>query len=244
VRAEHPLVRTRERSLWVNGGFDWIDSSVDVSGGAVKLSDDELRVLFLGAEGALTDPYGTTGAWLELRQGLDVLGASDEGDEDLSRAGASGDFFLMRGEVTREQPIRGAVSAHARVAGQWSPDPLLVSEAFSLGGYRYLKGYDPSELLGDSGVAAHGELRYTDRFTFQELDFGYEVYGFGSYGVVFQSETPGDDSAELVSAGAGVRLDIPNGPRLEVEVAKPLGDDLLRTGDRDLRVLGGLVWFF
>ena len=244
VGVEHPFWRSRALSVWGTGGFDWIDSNVDFSGGVARLTDDSLRVAHLGGAAEMVDDWGVTSGVLTFRKGLGVFGASEAGDPGLSRAGASGDFFLMRGEVEREQPIQGNVSGHVRVSGQWAPDPVLANEGFALGGARYLKGYDPSEALGDSGFAAYGELRYTDNIFVRGADLGYELYGFADYGVVFQADAPGTGSTDLVSGGAGVRLQLPIGPRLELEVAAPLDDPLLRTGERDLRVYGSLVWFF
>lgn len=241
--AEHPVIRSRELSLWVNGGFDWIDSTVDFSNNVARLTDDSLRVVNVGARLAVADPWGATAGDITLRKGLDIFGASDENDLTNSRFGGSGEFVLLRGEVAREQPIWRNVSGHVRIAGQWSPDTVLANEGFALGGARYLKGYDPSEALGDSGFAAYGELRYTDQVTFRGVDFGYEFYGFADYGIVFQADTPGDNSTDLSSSGGGVRLQTPAGPRFEIEMAVPLDDPLLRTGERDVRVFGSLVWF-
>ncbi|MCL5777323.1 hypothetical protein M1105_10025 [Limibaculum sp. FT325] len=241
--AEHPVLRSRDLSLWVNGGFDWIDSTVDFSGNVATLTDDSLRVIHLGARAGMADAWGATSADITLRKGLDILGASEEGDTNLSRFDGTGDFFLLRGEIAREQPIWREVSGHVRIAGQWSPDTVLANEGFALGGARYLKAYDPSEALGDSGFAAYGELRYTDQVTFRGVDFGYEFYGFADYGIVFQTDLPGDNSTDLASSGGGVRFQLPAGPRFEIEMAVPLAEPLLRTGERDLRVFGSLVWF-
>ncbi|MEM1382488.1 MAG: ShlB/FhaC/HecB family hemolysin secretion/activation protein [Pseudomonadota bacterium] len=241
---EHPFLRSRVLSVWGNAGFNLAENSVDVSEALATLTDDSLRVFFAGARASFSDPYGDTIADLTFRKGFEILGASEEGDPDLSRVGAGGSFFLLRGEVAREQPIWREVSAHARVTGQYSPDRLLTNETISLGGSRYLKGYDPSEALGDSGFAAYGELRYTDQLTLKGLDFGYQVYGFGDYGVVFTEDPGSFGTVDLMSTGAGVRVDVPSGPRLELELALPVTDELLRTGDRDVRVFGGMVWFF
>jgi len=241
--AEHPLIRSRDLSLWVNGGFDWIDSSVEFFNNFATLTDDSLRVIHLGARGGMADPWGATSAEITFRKGLPIFGATEENDLNVSRFGGSGDFFLLRGEVVREQPIWRQISGQVRVAGQWSPDPVLANEGFALGGARYLKAYDPSEALGDSGFAAYGELRYTDDVTFRGVDLGYEFYGFADYGIVFQADTPGNNSTDLYSSGGGVRLQLPAGPRFEIEMAVPLGDPLLRTGEHDFRVFGSLVWF-
>lgn len=242
--AEHPLFRSRAFSLWASGGAEWFDSDLEVPGVSGPLIDDSIRSVFLGARGAYTDPYGTTIADIEMRQGIDIFGASDAGDLTTSRGNAPADFFVARGEVLRDQPLYNQFGMRVRLGWQWSPDPLLSNEGFSLGGARFLRGYDPSEVLGDSGFAIDAELRYSDSFLAIGRQFDYDVYTFGDYGIAFLSDTPGSSSIDLISAGGGTRLKIPNGPQLELELAVPVNEPLQRTGDNPVRVFGSLVWFF
>ncbi|MEM8697746.1 MAG: ShlB/FhaC/HecB family hemolysin secretion/activation protein [Pseudomonadota bacterium] len=241
---EHPLFRSRSFSLWANAGFDWTDSEIDIGGGGGQLTNDEIRAFFAGARGSYRDTYGVTFADLTLRKGVDFLGATKSGSQQVSRLGASGSFFALRGQIERDQPIWRGLGARLRMIGQWSPDRLLSSEALGIGGGRYLKGYDPAEQQGDSGFATYGELAYADTLNLAGLDLGYELYAFGDYGVVYQSEERFGGSSDLASAGGGVRLRVPDGPRLEFELAQPVSQPLERTGDRRLRVFGSMIWFF
>ena len=243
LEVEHPLFRSRSFSLWVNGGFDWSDNEIDVSQGIGQITDDSTRVFHAGLRGAVTDPHGTTFGDVTFRKGFDFLGATSPGEVDISRENASGRFFLLRGEIQRAQPIWRGLGARLRLAGQWSPDRLLSGEAFGLGGGRYLKGFDPSEQQGDSGFATYGELAYSDNLQLGGLDVGYEVYAFGDYGMVFQSEDILPGRVDLASTGGGVRIRVPSGPRLELELAQPI-DNLQRTDDNELRVFGSMIWFF
>ncbi|MEL6476005.1 MAG: ShlB/FhaC/HecB family hemolysin secretion/activation protein [Pseudomonadota bacterium] len=241
---EHPLFRSRSFSLWVNGGLDWTDSEIDVAGGFGQLTDDSVRAIHAGARGSIQDAYGTTFGDLTLRKGFDILGATSPGDAEVSRVGASGRFLSIRGQIQRNQPIWDGFGARLRMVGQWSPNRLLSSEALGLGGGRYLKGYDPSEQQGDSGFATYGEVSYANDVNLAGVDFGYEVYAFGDYGIVFQADDVKNGTADLVSTGGGFRIRVPSGPRLEFELAQPVSDRLQRTEDNDLRVFGSLIWFF
>ncbi|MEL6266699.1 MAG: ShlB/FhaC/HecB family hemolysin secretion/activation protein [Pseudomonadota bacterium] len=251
LTVEHPLLRSRMHSLWFGGGFEATQSDVDIDAQVATLTDDATRAVFLGARGAHADPYGGTAWDLSLTYGFEGLGASgagvgvsDGGDPNLSNPFYDGDFFVLRGEVRRDQPIRGNVSARLRMQGQYAPDALLSTQTISLGGTRYLKGYEPSEVSGDSGFAVYGELRYDDSVSAFGRDLGWGVYGFADYGVVFQSDTPGSEAEDRTSAGFGARLRVPNGPVLELELAQPLDEAAIRTGERDPRINGSLVWFF
>lgn len=244
VELEHPLLRTRATSLWVNAGFEWIESDVDFGDNTATLTDDSSRVLFVGARANLEDPLGATALDLTLRKGLDILGATDSADPNVSRIGASGDFFVFRGEIERDQPLFGNFGANLRMTGQWADGPLLSSETLSLGGSRYLKGYDPSEVQGDHGFAGYLELNYLDAISILGMDIGYQLYTFGDYGIVFQADNPDVGATDLTSTGFGARIKVPEGPSLELEVVRPIGDERQRTNDTDARMFGTLVWFF
>lgn len=239
---EHPFIRTRRMSLWLRGGIDIFESEVSAFGGTAQLVDDSVRALHLGVTGTYLDSYGFTRADLAIRQGLPIFGASGNGDPNLSRAGADAAFFLIQGEIERDQPLPQNFGLRLRVAGQYSPDALLSSESFSVGGVRFLRGYDPAEQIGDLGFAADAELRYADQFEVFETAHQYELYAFASYGFTLQHGV--SNGNDLVSLGGGARLTLAQGPRLELELAQPVNDPLQRTGDKDLRVFGSLIWPF
>ncbi len=243
VELEHPILRTRAKSLWINAGFDWIESEIEFGNNTATLSDDSSRVVYLGARANLADPLGSTSLDLTLRKGLGILGATERTDANVSRAGASGEFFLIRGEIERDQPLFGNFGANLRMMGQWADGPLLSSETVSLGGSRYLKGYDPSEVQGDHGFAGYLELNYSNALSILGINIGYQLYTFGDYGIVYQADSA-VDASDLTSTGFGARINVPEGPSLELEVVRPIGDELQRTNDTDARMFGTLVWFF
>ncbi|MEM6972956.1 MAG: ShlB/FhaC/HecB family hemolysin secretion/activation protein [Pseudomonadota bacterium] len=243
LEIEHPVVRTRAFSLWLGAGFEAVEAELELDD-AGTLSDDSVRAFSLLGRGAVRDPFGETFFEAGIKFGVEALGGSESGDPNLSNPLADSGFVAFRGEVTRAQPIQGNLSAQIRATGQFSPEPLLSSQTISFGGSRYLKGYEPSELSGDSGFAVYGELRWDDDAEIFANRVGWGVYGFADYGGVFQSDTPGSEYEDRASVGAGARLIIPNGPQLEIEVAQPVTEALTRTGEHDTRINGSLVWFF
>jgi hemolysin activation/secretion protein len=50
----------------------------------------------------------------------------------------------------------------AKVQGQIADQPLVQNEQFSLGGLDTVRGYLETEMLGDNGLAATGEIRSPD----------------------------------------------------------------------------------
>jgi hemolysin activation/secretion protein len=77
---------------------------------------------------------------------------------DAKRFKASGGFMYLRGELSRIEELRGTQLA-ARLSGQYSPDPLVGSEQFTIGGSESVRGYVESQGAGDYGGLFSVELR-------------------------------------------------------------------------------------
>ncbi len=97
--ASYPIIKTQSANLGVSGGFEYVDERTDLSGGGA-LIDDRLRVFFArahaDANGVFLDRAWEAGADLELRKGVDILGASQAGQSTLSHIGANPDAFVQR----------------------------------------------------------------------------------------------------------------------------------------------------
>lgn len=178
---------------------------------------------------------GNSHASLGISQGLDILGASETGSATNSRADGHSQFTKLTGQAARLQGITDRISLRVSVAGQWSADPLLSYEEFSLGGEAYGRGYDYGEISGEHGAAGSAEIRYGDETKWPWLS-EYQVYGFYDVGAVWNKVSGDDlDMQHLSSAGAGLRLRINETVRTGFEAAKPLDRRVSTTGDRDWR---------
>ena len=240
VMLEYPIKRTRKMSLWVNGGFEYRDTETDLRNGAVNLSEDRLRVAYVGARFLQRDSRGYTEGSIQIRQGLNILNASDDQTQPLSRFDGESDFTSVRVELARELGIYRGLSFYWEGAGQYSRGPLLASEEFAIGGGTYGRGFDPSESTGDYGVGMKAELRYSGDFTLKGTPSSYQVYGFTDFGKVWQADQGLPDSEDLASAGAGLRLNLPKQISLVGEVAVPF-EELKRNNDRDVKFLFNIV---
>ena len=240
VQLEYPLKRTRRLSIWVNGGFEYRNVKNEVLGGAATLSDDKLRIAAIGARVLERDSLGYTEGLIEVRQGLDVLGASDSNHDLTSRFDGKNDFTLLRLEINRDLQLTHGFSLFLKGAGQVSKDALLASEEFNAGGSTFGRGFDPSEITGDHGIGGTAELRYTNQFQIKGYQTGYQVYGFTDAAKVFNKGDGQPDSDQLVSVGGGVRLDLPLDIQLGGEVAVPL-QELKRNDERNVLFLFNIV---
>ncbi|WP_375305003.1 POTRA domain-containing protein [Bradyrhizobium sp. A11] len=184
--------------------------------------NDHIRTASLTADYRLQDRFGGTSfATLIYRQGLDVFGASHFDDDLLSRDGASSNFSVLNLWFTRYQTLNDAWSLKLAAASQTASRPLFTSQQFYLGGAAFGRGYGAAEISGDNGLAGSLELRFD-----QKLDFrywtGYQLYAFGDAGAVWNDGYRLSEGLSLTSAGAGVRLFLPNDFQADLGVAVPL----------------------
>ncbi len=234
VSLSYPVLRRRAYSLNLVAGFDLLDSEITIgngNGGDVRLSRDQLRVLRLGAEGALYDlmlgasrPASNT-LRLRLSHGLDAFGATGSNDRDAGRPGFEPAFTALAFDATRTQtlfsPWQGAtVALQGTIAGQWSDDVLPLAEKFFLGGSRLGRGFYAGEVTGDRALAGSVELQLG--FGFDQTLFGRSMrlaplfYVFHDRGRTWENRST-DPDRRIASSGAGIRLGIDEIAELQLE---------------------------
>ncbi|WP_165741841.1 ShlB/FhaC/HecB family hemolysin secretion/activation protein [Candidatus Thiosymbion oneisti] len=223
LKVVHPIIRTRSHNLFVEGGFDFIDSKTDIFGN-LSFIEDHLRVLSLAVAYDFRDPWGgSTYLNLGVRQGLSGFGSTDAGDPLASRFDADGKFTSMQLTASRLQTLTDTLALYALVKAQYAFDPVLADEEFNLGSIDFGRGYDPKELSGDDGIGTTLELQYTRSSPWSFLE-RYQLFGFYDFGAVRQKSNhllPSSESS-LASSGVGLRTWLTRGLSLELQVAKPL----------------------
>lgn len=228
----HPLLRSMETNIWLSGSFVFQDNSTDLFNGTSVLTRDRLRVLRFRAVGNLIDDTDADNLLLmELSQGLNIFNASKSGSANLSRTNGQSDFTKILAEVRRTQPLGAGFSSLVGIKGQYSFDSLLESQEFGLGGPVYVRAYDPSEQLGDSGVAMKLELQYGQAMNIPYLQ-SYQVYAFYDFGATWnRNALPGTNSSNsLDAAGAGMRATLTKNISGSFEFAKPLAGGVFSRG--------------
>src|SRR5882724_8641289 len=223
-------------TITVAAGFSSVSES-DVLG---PLYNDHIRTVSLTSDYRLQDNFGGNNYFtLMWRQGLDILGASQKGDDFLSRDGASGNFSVIDFWFTRYQTLSDAWSVKISGAGQVASGPLFTSQQFYLGGAAFGRGYGSAEISGDNGVAGSLELRFDQKTSFQYLT-GYQLYGFIDAGAVWNDGYSYADGLSLTSAGGGVRFFLGGDLRADIGVAVPLGYRAPDNSSRSARLLFSL----
>lgn len=156
----------------------------------------------------LSGIFGTRG--IGTGGGFSFDGCVEDVDHfDCKRYKAKPNFIVLKGEAETTLDIFSDFQVNARFSGQWSPDPLISNEGFSLGGMSSVRGYYESEALADYGFSYQTELRTPNLASMlgepiDELRFhGFWDMGWGGIHDPLDGQ---DDRFRLMTVGAGARL--------------------------------------
>lgn len=232
IGLSYPLLRSRAAGATLRATLDGYDNAA----GDPQVARDRIRALRVGVAADLADGAGGINLIdAEFSQGLRGLGASAPGDPLLN--GARPDFRKLGVYLARLQALPGEWSLLLAVSAQWSDDKLPTAEQFGLGGDVFLRGFDPSEVIGENGQAVKAELRWN--LALGPLQTTWYGFGEGGRATRRQVGAPGV-SAVLGSAGLGARFSGPAGVRGYLEVAKPMRRDVASEGNRKPRWFAGI----
>jgi hemolysin activation/secretion protein len=244
LAADFPFVRSQTRNLRGTLGLDLVDQQVTFNG--LDLSRDRLRVAFARLAGewiapfegsevyTMQEPRWRAAGSLELRQGLDIFGATQPceglfgcfapGVVPPSRIDADPFATVLRGSVYGEyRPWRFfTVALGARL--QHSDSSLLTFEEFSVGNYTVGRGYDPGIAIGDRGGGIQAEVRYGSVNRPNSRGIATEAFAFLDEAWTDNEPLAGAPAEEeqLTSFGLGLRMAIAETNRVELMVAAPL----------------------
>jgi hemolysin activation/secretion protein len=235
----HDFARTRLGSASLGLAFNIKSARFDAPPAVIY--DDKLTTARMDAQWERIDTRfrGVNRVALSYTHGfkdlLDSLGDYDaNGGSQASRLGASGDFDKVSLRLQRLQRLSQNTSVMLRVDGQYSPDPLVSLEQFSLGGPDSVRAYSVSEVLAEKGGVASLELilgapGFAKRPAFSGLTWGQvlQVSLFGDYAngrlnkPLLASQ---NESFELSGAGIALQFSVPGRVFARVDVATPLSD--------------------
>ncbi len=247
VEAGYPLILTQAATLRAGAGLDLIDQRVRFNG--LKLSRDTLRVAFarlefdridrsslgIRAGYSAAEPRWRVGGRIELRQGLDLFGATEPCGPAFARCTAPGAVppsrlegdptaTLLRIEALGEYRPTPKFTLAAGLRAQVTGDALLSFEQYSAGNYTIGRGYDPGTLLADRGVGFQAELRYGSLVPSGPRKLAWQAFAFLDAARVSEAgRIPTlTGGRSLASTGAGLRAALGDGARLEAVLAIPL----------------------
>ena len=228
IDIEHPVIRARKRNLYLTAAFDVGEVTLDQSG----FGDAEERVAAfeLGVRGELIGVLnGVSNGEIRLRRGVDILGATPRGSASALRRSGSPNFYAVTASLQRYQPIIDRVALFATLKGQYADRSLLSLEEYAAGDATFGRGFDPVEIIGDSGFGGSVELDYSrdapDDWLPEWIDGRWRAYGFYDFAAIRNrgGGAPGNPkSAQIQSVGGGVQLIWKDRASIEFEGAAPL----------------------
>ena len=112
----------------------------------------------LAYQGATKTEFSKLGFSMMVGFGTPRLGASAQEFADR-RYLASPSFMYLRGSFNYEHQLPWGFTGVLRAAGQFTPQPVVPNEQFSIGGADSVRGYLESAQLGDYGYSSTFELR-------------------------------------------------------------------------------------
>lgn len=230
IQAKHPIIRSRDTNIFGRFLFDLRD--VDSKNNVELTRKDRIRALRAGVRADFLDSLlgiAVNTIDLQVSQGIDVFGASNEGDANMTRTLGDPTFTKANLQIQRLQRVTNSVNVVLSGQAQLASNALLSSEEFGLGGINTVRGYDPSEVVGDDGIAGKIEVQWKTPVK------QAQVFGFLDSGTVWDKDATANANRRnsLTSTGGGVRFTLPMNVAAELMVAQPIKRDIGTKGDRD-----------
>jgi len=241
--ASYPFIRKQSHNIFGTVGLDYIDQRTDLL--SVRTNEDRLSIAYarldfnqiepgsisgIGGYSAFEPKWGIGGS-LEIRQGLDILGASQGcgpvfvnciGQTVLpTRADGDPTAFVIRGQAKIDFRPTPLLAFTLKPRLQYSPDALFSYEEISGGNYTTGRGYDPGTIIGDSGYGLQTEVSYGSLLPETVQGIAIQPYLFFDMMGVWNKNIPGDPQ-KLYSAGGGFRATIGQQASLDVMGVVPL----------------------
>ncbi len=260
--AVYPIQRRQTSNLFVSAGFDLINQDVDFSG--LQLSMDRLRVAYARLDFNRIDGASLTGQGgysaqeprfallgsVEIRQGLDVFGASKAcgagfagcvgpGVVPISRLDADPTGLVLRADAQLDFRPSPLIKFSLKPRVQYSPDALLGYEQISGGNYTSGRGFDPGAVIGDSGYGLQTELAYGSLMPKTPGGIALQPYAFVDVMRTDSRNVAGNPDT-ISSAGGGLRATLGRQASLDIFGAVPLQKAPFQTGIGDVRLLVNL----
>jgi hemolysin activation/secretion protein len=236
IEASHPLVRTVRKQVSVSTGLEYATQRTRVygQGESSPLSRDRIAAAYLRLDGAARQfdfagqPTLQLSGSLELRKGLDILGATTKPNSNgynLTRFDGDATATVVRGNLQGVVNIGPVAEFFVAARGQWANNALLNYDEFSIGNLTILRGYDPGANTGDRAIGFTVEPRANIRFS---DNAAAQVFGFYEGVQLWNLDTGSTEKKRyLASLGGGVRLNLLRSMRLEVTYTHPLDPPLL-----------------
>lgn len=198
ISYRQPIVRSPAEEFALSLGFTYRSGEAFISDQLLPFNSSRTSVISFGQDYLSRDPQGAWSLRSQFNFGTGLFNATQNSGNT-----PDGQFFSWLGQAQRLQVLNDNQLLVARFDLQLSPDGLLPSERFVIGGGQSVRGYRQNARSGDNGF----RLSVEDRITLVEDRPGAQrlvVAPFVDMGAVWNasgnpSQTPGQQF--LIGAG-------------------------------------------
>lgn len=224
-----PLIRTPREEFALSLGFSIQDGQTFLfqttpfpfGRGPDNQGNSRTRILKFGQDYVRRDVQGAWAVRSQFSFGLDLFGATVNAPPE-----PDGRFFSWLGQIQRVQRLSNSQLLIAQADLQLTPDSLLPSQQFVIGGGQSVRGYRQNARSGDNGL----RFLLENRMTVQRNAAGQsvlQVAPFVNLGTVWnRSDNPNRLPEQKFLAGGGVGFILEPSPQvsLRLDYALPFVD--------------------
>ena len=240
IEMKYPVIRSRIKNSNFSVGFNSINSETEILGAVI--AEDRVRTIRTGFDGDYSDSFSGVNTYdVSYRKAVDLFDTTSDG-VGRSRVNGMHDASRFNIDLSRIQNLGKGVSLYFAFEGQYSDNPLLSSEEFSVGGSSFGRAYDSGEISGDQGAAGLFEMRYSQAINNDYFN-SYQLFSYYDAGKVWNHDIAVGEKKDdgLTSAGAGVRMNMIYEIFTSLEINKPISREVNSQGNSDPRFFFNVV---
>jgi hemolysin activation/secretion protein len=216
VSFRQPLIRSLREEFALSFGFTFQESR-NIAQGIILPGTQRTSVIKFGQDYTNRDPQGVWALRSQFNLGVGIFNATTSDNEDE----ADGVFFSWLGQIQRLQRFSKDNLLIVQADLQFTPDNLLPSQEFVIGGVYSVRGYRQNARFGDNGFRFSLEDRITLARNKDDNPL-FQVAPFAELGVVWNNSAPDPDQNFLAGIGLGLLWQpIPN-LNIRLDYAPPL----------------------
>lgn len=202
------IINQRSQKLNMRFGFEATRSESFLLD--VTESKTNLRKFFLEGNYLWNLPNTVGYASLRLTQGVDIFGASDEGDSMLGRPDGDPQGFKLQPLLYIGHKLGENGLLKALFVAQWANEALQGADLFVVGGYGTVRGFEPGQESGERGMLVNLEYQHK---IFQRDQWAVLLGPFFDAGKVY-NELKDSNAPDDTLLAAGIGLEISTTPSL------------------------------
>ena len=215
------LINQRQRKLVVRGGIE--RGKYESFLANVPETSDTITKLYAETSYSMRKSRLVSFFSLRASKGISTLGADDKGEADASRLSGDPRAWTIESLLYANFRLTDRDFAQAIVQGQHAATTVLSSDLFTIGGYGSVRGYEPAQSTGDSGVSLNADV-------YRQFDMPERWYAqagpFVDYGYVHNRVAGSTLENNLWSAGIGAEFNYRHShkltSKLRIDWAHPL----------------------